>query len=216
MGIIIEMVVTWVKKHFLSVLPYLAIVILAGSLWIVVGRNSTLEKQKGISENNLIAYSAQLDSVRGQSTVFQLKVNQLEYFNDSIMQSLNKYKKELGIKDKNLKLLASIKSHVTIKDSLIYKHDTLFRDSVNIDTTFQDKWHTTKLILKYPSTILVNTSFKSEKYIAIESKKVIVGIPKKFFLLRWFQKKQTILKVTVKDNNPYIINDSQTFVEVLP
>jgi hypothetical protein len=66
-----------------------------------------------------------------------------------------------------------------------------------MDTTVGDNWYSVNLNLSYPGRIALNPSFKSEKYIIVHSKKETIDPPKKFFLLRWFQKKHTILEVDV-------------------
>ena len=215
METVLSIALAWLKKNFLQVLPYLIIAGMLLGVWLLYKENRSLASKCALEGSNLSAYSMQLDSVRNQSGVFQLKVQQLEYFNDSLVSSLKSYQKELGIKDRNIRQLALIKSHVQTKDSIVSVHDTLFRDSLKFDTVFSDKWHTVKLSMKYPSKISIETSFRSKKYIAVEAKRVIDGTPKKFFLLRWFQKRKTVLRVTVKDRNPYVTEDGQTFVEVL-
>jgi cell division protein FtsQ len=54
--------------------------------------------------------------------------------------------------------------------------------------------------------VAVEPYFKSEKHIIVSSKKETVNPPKKFFLFRWFQKKQIVLHIDVIEKNPYVEN----------
>ena len=46
-------------------------------------------------------------------------------------------------------------------------------------------------------------TYKSDINVIAYSRKEIIGTPKKCFIGRWFQKKQNVIRVDVKDNNPY-------------
>lgn len=47
------------------------------------------------------------------------------------------------------------------------------------------------------------------------SKKETIDPPKKFFLCRWFQKKQTILEVKIVEKSPYIEQKESRFIEII-
>lgn len=174
------------------------------------------EKWK-VAEANVKAYSEEL-SVRGnKNTALQLTVDQLRYFNDSVLQALDETRKELKIKDKNLKALQAVKSGFTRADTItITQTDTLFKEpSLNIDTLIGDEWYSLKLGLKYPSMIAVKPYFKSEKHIIVSSKKETINPPKKFFLFRWFQKKMTVVHIDVVEKNPYVEDETSKYVEII-
>ena len=169
------------------------------------------------AEANVKAYSERLSVSDSKSTALQLTVNQLKYFGDSVLKALEETRKELGIKDKNLKALQAVKSGFTKKDTVtITQVDTLFREpTLALDTLIGDEWYNVQLGLKYPSMIAVKPYFKSEKHIIVSSKKETVNPPKKFFLFRWFQKKHLVLHVDVVEKNPYVENENSTFVEIM-
>ena len=170
-----------------------------------------------IAEANVKAYSNELSSSNNKNTALQLTVDQLEYFNDSVLKALDETRKELKIKDKNLKALQAVKSGFTRTDTItITQVDTLFREpSLVIDTLIGDEWYNLQLGLKYPSMIAVKPYFKSEKHIIISSKKETVNPPKKFFLFRWFQRKHVIIHVDVVEKNPYVDKESSKYIEIL-
>ena len=167
------------------------------------------------AEANVKAYASMFDDSKKQNVALQLTIDQLGYFKDSVLQELDKTRKELKIKDKNLKALQQVKSSFSKSDTIILK-DTLFKEvSLNVDTVLGDKWYNVRLGLKYPSMIAVKPYFKSEKHIVVSSKKETVNPPKKFFLLRWFQKRHTVLHIDVVEKNPYVSNETSRYVEII-
>lgn len=194
-----------------------AIIILLGLLFVGWKKLSKANEKWQIAEANVKAYSNELSTTKSKNTALQLSIAQLNYFNDSILQSLNSVRKELKIKDKNLKALQAIQSSFAKVDTInIVQVDTLFRDQfLNVDTLLGDEWYTLQLGLKYPSAIVIRPQFKSEKYVIVSSKKETVNPPKKFFLFRWFQKKHTVLHIDVVEKNPYVEGESSKYVEIL-
>ena len=167
------------------------------------------------SETNVKAYASMFDASKKQNVALQLTVDQLGYFKDSVLQELDRTRKELKIKDKNLKVLQQVKSSFSKSDTIILK-DTLFRNvSLDVDTILGDKWYNVRLGLKYPSMIAVKPYFKSEKHIVVSSKKETVNPPKKFFLLRWLQKRHIVLHIDVVEKNPYVSDETSRYVEII-
>lgn len=201
-----------VTKALIAVIVFLAII-----MTIQVQRTKDLEEKWKQAEANLKAYDSQLSAEKEKNVAYQLSINQLEYFQDSVLKALDETRKELKIKDKNLKALQAVQSNFKKKDTIrITQVDTLFKEpDLSIDTLLGDKWYTLQLGLKYPSTIAVSPAFNSEKHIIVSTKKETVESPKKFFLLRWFQKKHTILNVDVVEKNPYVEGESSKYVEIL-
>ena len=172
------------------------------------------EKWK-VAEANVKAYSSALSGAEGKNTALQLTVAQLGYLKDSVLQELDKTRKELKIKDKNIKALQFVSSSFTKVDTIVMK-DTLFKEpNLCVDTVFGDEWYHLQLGLKYPSTIKVKPYFKSSKHIIVSSKKETVNPPKKFFLFRWFQKKHYVLHIDVVEKNPYVENETSKYVEII-
>lgn len=194
-----------------------AIIFLLGLLFVGWKKLSKANEKWQIAEANVKAYSNELSTAKSKNTALQLSIAQLNYFNDSILQSLNSIRKELKIKDKNLKALQAIQSSFAKVDTInIVQVDTLFKDQfLNVDTLLGDEWYTLQLGLKYPSAIVIRPQFKSEKYVIVSSKKETVNPPKKFFLFRWFQKKHTVLHIDVVEKNPYVEGESSKYVEII-
>ena len=190
------------------------IVLLVCSLIYMVYQNRTLTAKYETSIENIKAYDSQLSGLNNSNKVFKLTIDQLNYFKDSILIKMNEVRKELNIKDSKIKQMQYQLSHIEKPDSVILK-DTVFVESFKLDTIIGDEWANTHLIMKYPNYIKFTPKFKLESFLFVESKKETVNPPKKFFLFRWFQKKHNILHVTVVENNPYVINDRQKFIEII-
>lgn len=172
------------------------------------------EKYEGAMVN-VKAYSAQLNKSKDETIAFQMTNDQLRAFGDSLMQELDATRKQLKIKEKEVKSLQYVGSTFTKTDTLILS-DTLFQEPrLNLDTIMGNNWYTIRLALSYPSTIVVSPEVKSEKYIVTSAKRETVNPPKKFFLFRWFQKKHTVVHVNVVEKNPYIDVKEQRFVEIV-
>ena len=203
------------KKLILWLLLTIVILLaIIGAMWQQV---RVVSEKWERAEANVKAYSAELRDSKNKNTALQLTVDQLDYFKDSVLVELDNTRKELKIKDKDLKALQAVKSGFTRKDTVrIVQTDTLFKEpSLSIDTIIGDEWYNLRLGLKYPSMIAVKPEFKSEKHIIVSTKKETVNPPKKFFLLRWFQKKHRVLHVDVVEKNPYTEDSSSEFVEII-
>ena len=177
--------------------------------------NQKLKEEISVSMSNQKAFIAENSSLKEENRVFKFTVEQLNYYNDSILQKMNEVRKELKIKDKDLKQMQYLLSEATKKDTIVFR-DTLFKEStLDIDTLVGDKWYNIRLGLKYPNLITTNPTFISEKYIIVNKKKETINPPKKFFLFRWFQRKHWVMEVHIKEKNPYIKETNNKFVEII-
>ena len=182
---------------------------------ILYNKNQSLMGELSVLVSNQKASIAENLSLKDENRVFKFTVEQLNYYNDSILQKMNDVRKELKIKDKNIKQLQYLLSVSTKKDTVLFT-DTLFRDKeLALDTIIGDKWYNIRLGLKYPNLIYTEPTFTSEKYIIVNKKRETVNPPKKFFLFRWFQKKHWVMEVHIKEENPYIKETNNKFVEII-
>jgi hypothetical protein len=167
------------------------------------------------AEANVKAYNMSLSKEGNKNMALQLTVDQLGYFKDSVLQELDRTRKELKIKDKNLKALQSVSSSFSKTDTITLR-DTLFKEpTLSVDTLIGDMWYNVRLGLKYPSMIAVKPYFKSEKHIVVSSKKETINPPKKFWLFRLFQRKHWVVHIDVIEKNPYVDNESSRYVEII-
>lgn len=182
--------------------------------WLSIYNKNINEEYKRAVNNNK-AFIEQLDSVNNKCVVYQTTVDELYYMNDSITNKLLATAKDLKVKDKRIKQLNYMATEIKKVDTVTFR-DTIFRDpSIKIDTNIGDKWVNTHLVFTYPNKITVSPKVVSEKQVVFYTKKETVQPPKKFFLCRWFQKKHTIIKADVIEENPYISSEKNTFYQIV-
>ena len=177
-------------------------------------KNKKLEEDVVRTTTNFKALQSDNDSIKNKTLMYQLTIDELNYYNDSIIKKLTAVTKELGIKDKELKQLQYVQSDIQHSDTIITT-DTIFVENAKVDTIIGDEWYTLQLSAQYPNIINTQVQFTSEKYIVAAIRKETVNPPKKCWLARLFQKKHKILEVEVVEKNPYIEIKKQKFIEIL-
>lgn len=202
-------------KKYIRIGTIVLIAGLALSTYVLHNKSQNLKEELSISVSNEKAFMAENSSLKEDNRVFKFTIDQLEYYNDSLLTKMNEVRKELKIKDDNLKQMQYLLSEAQKRDTIIFR-DTLFRGPlIRVDTLLGDRWYKLKLGLRYPSTIITEPKFTSEKYIMVDYRKETVSPPKKCFIARWFQKKHKIVEVKVVEKNPYIENKQQRFIEIV-
>ena len=202
-------------KKYIRIGIVILVSLLAISTYTLYTNNKKLKEEISISMSNQKAFIAENSSLKEENRVFKFTIEQLNHYNDSILQKMNEVRKELKIKDKDLKQMQYLLSDAQKKDTIVFR-DTLFREpTLKIDTLLGDRWYQMKLGLRYPSTIITEPKFVSEKYVIVDYKKETINPPKKCAIARWFQKKHKIVEVEVVEKNPYIENKQQRFIEIV-
>ena len=202
-------------KKYIHIGMTLLIPILTVALILTVKSRGKIEKRWKESTENVKSYSELFSNSENKNKGFKFTIDQLQYFNDSILRELNETREALKIKDSKLKSLQYLSSTFIKYDTLIIK-DTLFKDpQIQVDTILSDEWYSIRIGLKYPSTVTVNPMFRSVKHIVVSSRRETVNPPKKFFLFRWFQKKHTILNIDVIEKNPYMKEQNSRYIEII-
>lgn len=192
----------------------IAIIILALGLSIIYHKYQKLQEDYSISQANVKAYDVQLSNKNKEIRVFQITEDQLQNMNDSIIVRMDSLRKVLKLKPKTIQTI-SYQERMVTKSDTINSVDTLFRKDLHYDTIVGDNWVSNRIKLDYPKRIEVNTNITLQNYIIVHKQKETINPPKKFFLFRWFQKKQEVLKVEVIENNPYVQNKTSKFIQVL-
>ena len=177
--------------------------------------------QNKSNEANLKAYIALNDTLRSTNRMFEFKASQLNYINDSLVNQMNIIRKNMGVKDKNLKGLVYIKSTVRIHDTVLVNRIRDGDKTLSIDTVINKKWYQIEIDYKgsrcseCKDTLIVSPKVSSEKYVVISTSKEYVDAPKKWWLQRIFQKKEEVVDVKVVETNPYIYSDHERFIKVI-
>lgn len=194
---------------------FVIVVLLIIAVSVLISRNNRLNVLYNISASNEKAFMAENDTLKNKNRVFQFTIEQLEYTKDSLIVRMDSMRKVLSIKDKNLKQMQFLLSESRKRDTIVFR-DTLFIDpDLDIDTVLEDKWYSLYVRLTFPDRIIAEPVFTSERYIFTSYRKETVKPPKKCFIGRLFQRKHEIMEVEVIDNNPYIKNKKQKFIEIL-
>lgn len=202
-------------RKYINIGIFILIASLTLGTYILYNNNQRLRQELSHSVANEKAFALENSGLKNENRAFKFTIEQLEYFNDSLTNKMNEVRKELKIKDADLKQMQYLLSEAQKKDTIVFE-DTIFKEpSVKIDTLLGDKWYQMKLGLRYPSTIITEPKFVSEKYIIVNYRKETIDPPKKCFIARWFQKKHKIVEVEVVEKNPYIENKQQRFVEII-
>lgn len=186
------------------------ILAILGLCWHINNLNTQLSN----SINNEKAYAAENSNLRDKNLVYKLSIEQMGYFQDSLMIEMKRIANENGIKDRHIKNLQYQLEHFSKRDTIVLI-DTIFRYSTfHLDTCLVDEWNKTCLSLSYPGNIGISNSYRNEKFIIVNSRKENIK-PYKCFLGKWFGKKHTILEIDVVDKNPYVETERQRFIEII-
>lgn len=203
-------------KKYIYIAIAVLIALLGGVLFVQQKRIKSLKSDVSTLSTNVSAYANENSILKDKNIEFQFSVSQLNYINDSLVQKMNGLRKELKIKDKQIERLGYIESEARRIDTVRFT-DTLFMEKVkHIDTTIIDRdgWYKCSIGLNYPNEIVVEPSFKSEKYVITATKKETINPPKKTCIGRLFQRKHKVTTVEVVEKNPYIDKKVERFITV--
>ena len=180
-----------------------------------IKNNKKLRGEIDIYNQNIETLLYTRDTLEISNRALLINTDLLNDSNDSLIRELNKIRKDIKIKEKEIESLHKINLIGNKKDSLIVK-DTIFRDKlINIDTTIRDKWSAVNIKLEYPSTIKINMTMMSDLSIFTYNRKEPIKKPKKTKLGRFFQKKRKVLEVEVVENNPNIVIKQNKFIKII-
>jgi len=206
------------KRTFIEII--VACILLFILLFCVRQCQSNLAKLEGY-ETNWIALSNENNKNAKSSKAYELKISQMKYINDSLMNAMDSVRKSLNIKDKNTKGLGYVKSTILIHDTVLVNRIRDGDKTISIDTTINKKWYQIQLDYRgskcneCKDTLIVSPKVTSEKYVVISTQKEYVDTPKKFWIQRIFQKKDEVIDVKVIETNPYIYSNENRFVKVI-
>lgn len=203
----------FIKNRTLIVL--LIFVILVFSNIILYRRGNLLKKDLYTQVENVKAYAAENSNLKDDRRVFKLTIDQLNYFNDSIILHMKDVQERLKIKDRKIKQLQYQLLTAHRVDTLILR-DTIFKDpNFKLDTVLGDRWFSQRLSMEYPNKIVSSPEITLQNHVIIHEEKETVKPRKKFFLWRLFQKKQKVLRVDVYEENPYVKDSISKFIEIV-
>lgn len=202
-------------RKYIGITALALILVLGVTTYIQYEKVKSLNIELSISKSNEKAFIEENNELKDRNLAFKFTIDQINYLNDSLITKMNEVRKELKIKDKDLKQMQYLLSTAQKTDTIVFR-DTLFRDrNLQIDTLLGDSWYNIKLGLRYPNLITTTPTFKSEKYIVTSIRKETIKPPKKCAIFRWFQKKHKVVEVIIHEKNPYITNKETRFIEIV-
>lgn len=151
--------------------------------------------------NNYKYYESQFNNTEKQNRVLQLTVNELKLSKDSLVQAINKAKKELKVKDQNLKEAHVINTEM--KDTTTVKIITK-----EVDFTKELKLNslTTITVSRKDSILTTILDLKNQQILIVEEKKEYRNKYKngwqRFWHFDW--KRDRVQKYQIKNTNPLI------------
>lgn len=181
-----------IKKFFSSVPMYILIVaVFIGTLVHFNAKITSLTKENTILNNNNKAYEQELenleDSLISKRVTYEMTVRELNNSKNKIVKELNNARKEIGIKDKQIKELIHFNSTIALDTTIMinineecqfdtvieYNPQTVFKVAITkIDTN---------IILRHSADI--SGSFNAYTYESTEWKES--NFFKRLFLFRW-------------------------------
>ena len=204
----------WKIKLIIGLIIVAIIVGLGTTVAVMNNRIDKLNKDVAEATTNIKAYELENLALKDNTIEFQYTIEQLNHSKDSLNQKINKLRKDLKIKDKDIQKLQYVLSENQKKDSIIV-HDTLFIEKVKIDTTLSDDWSKLHLQLEFPNKVVTEYSFKNESLVTTYLKKETIKPPHKCIFVRWFQKKHKMIYVEINEQNPYCEIKEQKFINII-
>ena len=176
--------------------------------------NKSLKQEYAVATTNI---KALLDDRDNEIIELQLSMDVLRNASDSTIQNLLKQQEKLNIKNKELQTMISMASKFHVHDTIpVSIHDTIFCEpDFAFDTCVSDEWRTTCVEMRYPNEVCVDASMRSQKEVFVTAKRETIDPPSKCFFIRWFQKKHTVTRITINEENPYIEDQENVYIRVI-
>ena len=190
-------------------------VLLLGTVVLFYKYKSSQEKLNNAIINNK-AFQEELALVEEDNLQFNLDINTLKSMNDSISLKLKESIQKSRIKEKRIEQLIHINNTLQRKDTIFINNiDTIFIPNLNVDTVIGDEYYNLRLQLQYPNKIITTPTFINELNVITYANREYVKPRKKFWIQRIFQKRHTVVRGTIINNNPYVIQSNNRFIKII-
>ena len=203
------------KQELINWITGILLVLLCLICCIQHSTNRDLRQRYAVSTSNEKSLLERLKGNNEIITVYQATIDNLRHSGDSTIQHLLDQQQALKIRNKDLQAMLSEASSFRVHDTLRIK-DTLFRDpDFRMDTCLTDEWKKICMTMAWPNTVYVDATMHSQKDIFMTTTKETIEPPKRFFLCRWLQRKHTVARITIHEENPYLESQENVFIKVL-
>lgn len=194
------------------------IILFAGlgtTIGVIAHQNKKWKEKYEMVQQTNTSYFKDLQSAKNDIHQYELTLADLQLMNDSITNKMLDLQKRLKVKDKQVQNLQYLYSHFAKIDTIIFEDTIFLEPEICIDTLIGDEWVMTDLHLEWPGEIQLSTQVRSQKTVMVYLQKETIDAPKKCWLARLFQKKRKVAKVYIDEENPYIDDQQNLFIDVV-
>lgn len=197
---IIIKVVNWFTKYY-KIVAVGFVSLLIATIFVQNHKLQKVNKEIERITNNLRSYEESASDASARNRVLQLTIGELTHSQDSLIQEVNKAKKELKIKDRNLEQVQVINTE--IKDTV---HTVIKHKQVDFEEKLELNPLTTIIVSRKDSILTAKIDIKNQQILFIEEKKEYKNKYKNGFirLLHFDWKRINSRKYTIENSNPLI------------
>lgn len=211
-----QMILTLIKRlanwftNNIRVVVISIICLLTAAIFVLGSQLKNKNEEINRLSNNIQAYE-QIDSSKEENNrVLQLTINELNNSKDSLIQQVNKVKKELKVKDKNLKQVQVI--NTVIKDTItkVITRDRDFSETLKLNPL------TTIKVNRTDSILTAKIDIQNQQILFVEEKKVYKNKYKNGWVRFWHfdWRRICIRKYQIENSNPLIRVTDTRIVEL--
>lgn len=199
-------------NQFCKNIKVVAVIIISVLTAIVFLQHNQIEKKnKQIDKvtNNYLFYQEQYDCKDKETRLLKLNINEFKETSDSLIQHLNTVKKELKIKDKQLKQAQMQNQEIKLDTTIIVKDNDFIKEIKPNDLT-------SLIIIKKDSILTAKLNIINEQSLFISSKREYKNVYKNWFqrLIHFDYKKRNIYKYQIHNSNPIIKITKSRLIEI--
>lgn len=200
--------IDWFCKN----IKVVAVIIISVLTAIVFLQHNQIEKKnKQIDKvtNNYLFYQEQYDCKDKETRLLKLNINEFKETSDSLIQHLNTVKKELKIKDKQLKQAQMQNQEIKLDTTIVVKDNDFIKEIKPNDLT-------SLIIIKKDSILTAKLNIVNEQSLFISSKREYKNVYKNWFqrLIHFDYKKRNIYKYQIHNSNSIIKITKSRLIEI--
>lgn len=202
-------------NKYIKIVKLILILIVCGIVIYFIAHYNNMKDRYEVLERNQKALIERYNNIEADNYELTFTVEEYQYYNDSLLNRLKETQMELDIKYDEILYLESLNTDFRRTDTILVNEvDTIFVQGVSVDTIFGDEYITNNLKLDYPNRVELTTTVYSKKDVFITQERETINPPKKCWIGRLFQKKHDIIKVHIKEHNPWVINNEEMFIKI--
>lgn len=207
---IVKLIIDWFTKNFRAVAVGLVSLLIAT---VFVQNHQLQKKNKEIDRitNNVRAYEQLASNNEDNNRVLQLTIEELNQSKDSLLQQLNKVRKEQKVKDKNLESAQVINTEINDSVKTVIKYKSIdFKEELKLNSL------TTIIVSRTDSILSAKLNIKNQQTIFVQEKKEYKNFYRngwtRFWHFDW--KRIKTRKYQIINSNPIIKVTGTRVIEV--